>query len=157
MSSPRTLSNNGSPIFRSALAFEICANLVGAASFILAPRWTLSLVVLPGVALTPLSVTFFQWLGGVTLALSTPLALAYPNTETGIANRRTAYWTLGAGEAVLLAVMMGQYDANRRIFTNKAVAGTFGMLGATLAWRLYALLVRPNTLMGTVTLKERRQ
>ena len=144
-------------VFRIALLSEISANIVGAASFILAPRWCLSLVLLPRVAPTPLSVTFFQWLGGIALALSGPLALAYPNTQSGIANRRTAYWTLGAGEAVLLGLMAVQHDANRRIFTDKAILGTVGMLGSVLAWRLYALLVKPQELMGTVQMAGKRQ
>lgn len=118
-------------------------NLVGAAGFIFAPRWTLSMVLLPTVAITPLTVSLFQWLGGIVLALSTPLALAVNGSTE---SRRQAYWTLGAGEVGLLAVMALQHQQNGQIFTAKAIGGTWLTLAATLGWRLYCLLVKPEIL-----------
>ncbi|KAK5000350.1 hypothetical protein LTR66_000768 [Elasticomyces elasticus] len=144
-----TIKSTGHPYFRAALLFEACANLFGATIFTLAPRYTLSLLATSSVQITPLAVTLSQWLGGLTLALATPLVLAYPNTPEGIASRPTVYWTLGAGELCVVAIMGWQYMSNTSGMTARALAMSMGVLGGTLLGRLWVLIARPD-LMGRV-------
>jgi len=77
------------------------------------------------------------------LALTTPLVLAYPNTVAGIANRSTCYWTLGAGEAALVPIMLWQYLSGESAFSDGALIGAIGILGGTLAARMFLLGMKP--------------
>lgn len=130
-------------ILRNALLTEIGMNFIGAAGFILLPRWCLSLVLLPAATPpSPLSISLFQWLGALTLTLNVPLAHAL--IEGSPQARRQAYLTLGAGEVSLLAVMVAQRAANAAIFNSTAVTGTVFALGSALGWRAYCLLMRPD-------------
>lgn len=143
-----------SSVFRKALLFESFADLVGGSGMILAPTTFLRFLLHPTVLATPLAVQLTQWLGGIVLALNTPLLLAYPDTPRAIASRPIAYWTLAAGEVALLGVMglqmlvPGVMEA-QNVLTERAMGATWLVLGSTLAWRLYVLLVNPE-MMGTV-------
>ena len=122
---------------------------------ILFPQQILSLMTHSTAPVTPLSTELLQWLGGLALALTTPLLLSYPNTAAGVASRYTTYWTLGAGEAFLIALMGYQGLSGTSAFTARAMVASSGVLGATLAWRLYALILKPEIVGQVVDEKKR--
>ena len=150
-----------SSVFKKALLFEGCANLVGGSGMILAPTTFLRFLLPTTVLVTPLAVQLTQWLGGIVLALNTPLLLAYPDTKEGIASRPTAYWTLAAGEVALLGVMGLQMlkpsaVGAQNVLTERAMGATWLVLGSTLAWRLYVLLVKPEMMGSAAGLKDKK-
>lgn len=144
--------STGTSLFRSALLIESSFNIVGGLTMLLYPTQVLSSMTYapptfsttPAATITPLSAQLVQWLGGLVLALTTPLLLSCPNTAAGVASRYTTYWTLGMGEVCLLGVMAMQWVQGSSVFTGRVLAGSAGVLGVTLAWRVYAIILRPE-------------
>lgn len=141
--------NTGTTLFRSALLIESAMNIFGGSGMILFPSAILRSMTYPTTPITPAATNLMQWLGGLVIALSTPLLLSYPNTVAGVASRYTTYWTLAAGEVVLMSVMAVQATSGRNAVTGRFVGAAWGILGVTLAWRVYALVFRPE-MIGSV-------
>jgi len=139
-----SVTNTGTSLFRNALLIESAANIFGGAAMLLIPHKILSWMTHTTTPITPLSTNLVQWLGGLVIALATPLVMSYPNTALGIASRYTTYWTLGAGEVCIIAVMAVQSMSGRCAFTSTAVMGSIAVLGPTLAWRVFCLVYKPE-------------
>ncbi|MCJ1285605.1 hypothetical protein MMC26_004946 [Xylographa opegraphella] len=131
-------------IMRSALLIEALSNILGAIPMIFLTRPLLTLI--SSSAPSPLAVSLTQWLGGLICGLAAPLLLAYPNTRRAIESRTTVYWTLGAGEGALVPLMLWQYMSQGQGsgLPGGFLLGAAGVLGATAAWRLWVMLVRPE-------------
>ena len=141
--------STGTSLFRNALLVECVANIVGGTGFLLAPEQILSMMTHQSAPITPLSTSLLQWMGALVLALTTPLALSYPNTAAGVGSRATTYWTLGLGEVFLISLMGFQQLSGRSPFTGRFVVGAIAVLSPTLAWRVWCLVYRPEW-MGSV-------
>jgi len=123
---------------------ESLANITGGIGMLLFPNSVLYWMTKTSTPITPLHLELVQWLGGVVLALTTPLLLAYPNTIAGIINRSTCYWTLGAGEAALVPIMAWQLMSGQSSFSDNSLIGGIAVLGGTLAYRAFVLNMKPE-------------
>ncbi|MCJ1290310.1 hypothetical protein MMC34_001846 [Xylographa carneopallida] len=131
-------------IVRSALLIEALSNILGAIPMVFLTRPLLSLI--SSAAPSPLAISLTQWLGGLVCGLAAPLLLAYPNTKRAMESRTTVYLTLGAGEGVLIPVMLWQYmsEGQGSGLPGGFLLGAAGVLAATAVWRLWVMLVRPE-------------
>ena len=90
-----------------------------------------------------------QWLGGLTLALMTPLLLAVPNTKSGIESRPVVYSTMLSMEVALLLLIAWQAIAGDTL-SPKALASVAGSLTGPILWRIWVLKYEPE-IMGRYT------
>jgi len=130
-------------IIRYAMAIEAAFNVLGAAGVVLAPRSILSFMASSPSQITPLAVTFTQWIGGMVVALTVPLMLCLPNTRRAVESRTTTYWALAAGEGFLVPMFLWQMGEESG-FTRKALVAGAVQLGVLVGWRLYVLLRKPE-------------
>ncbi|KAI7112219.1 hypothetical protein KC343_g16694 [Hortaea werneckii] len=142
---------NGTRIFRYALLGEAAINIAGAIPIILNPDSMLKLLVRGPTMINPATRTLTQWFGGLTLALTVPILLSYPNPHPSrgsssevMARRRTTYLTLGAGELALGTIMAAQYILGDSGLTDNALLAGMGMMGGIAAMRGFFLYVRPS-------------
>jgi hypothetical protein len=139
-----SIQTAGTDFFRNGLLIESAANIGGGLAMIMFPKTLLSWMTKPATLVSPLSINLMQWVGGVVLALTTPLLLAYPNTVAGILSRPTCYWTLGAGEVALVPIMLWQYLSGESAFDDKSLLLGAAALGGTLAYRTFVLSTKPE-------------
>ncbi|KAI7282174.1 hypothetical protein KC345_g3674 [Hortaea werneckii] len=142
---------NGTRLFRYALLGEAAINIAGAIPIILNPDSMLKLLVKGPTMINPATRTLTQWFGGLTLALTVPILLSYPNPHPSrwsssevMARRRTTYLTLGAGELALGTIMAAQYLLGDSGLTDNALLAGMGMMGGIAAMRGFFLYVRPS-------------
>jgi len=142
---------NGTRLFRYALIGEAAINIASAIPIILNPDSILKLLVRGPTMINPGTRTLTQWFGGLTLALTVPILLSYPNPHASrgsssdvMARRRTTYLTLGAGELALGTIMAAQYLLGDSGLTDGALLGGMGTMGGIAAMRGFFLYVRPS-------------
>ncbi|KAI6973750.1 hypothetical protein KC332_g4718 [Hortaea werneckii] len=142
---------NGTRLFRYALLGEAAINIASAIPIILNPDNILKLLVRGPTMINPATRTLTQWFGGLTLALTVPILLSYPNPHASrgsssdvMARRRTTYLTLGAGELALGTIMAAQYLLGDSGLTDGALLGGMGTMGGIAAMRGFFLYVRPS-------------
>ncbi|KAI6844699.1 hypothetical protein KC327_g3834 [Hortaea werneckii] len=142
---------NGTRLFRYALLGEAAINIASAIPIILNPDSILKLLVRGPTMINPATRTLTQWFGGLTLALTVPILLSYPNPHASrgsssdvMARRRTTYLTLGAGELALGTIMAAQYLLGDSGLTDGALLGGMGTMGGIAAMRGFFLYVRPS-------------
>ncbi|KAI7370531.1 hypothetical protein KC354_g1205 [Hortaea werneckii] len=161
---------NGTRLFRYALLGEAAINIASAIPIILNPDSILKLLVRGPTMINPATRTLTQWFatltaspilnavlrsshrfGGLTLALTVPILLSYPNPHASrgsssdvMARRRTTYLTLGAGELALGTIMAAQYLLGDSGLTDGALLGGMGTMGGIAAIRGFFLYVRPS-------------
>jgi len=133
-------------IIRYAFALESAFNVLGAAGMLLTPRSILTFLASSPSQITPLAVSLTQWFGAVVFALTAPLILCLPNTRRAVESRTTTYWTLAAGEGILVPLFLWQLGNGEEGsgFTRQALVMGAVQLGALVGWRLYVLLRRPE-------------
>lgn len=128
------------------MVLEAAFNILGAIPMLFFPSTVASLMTSTGAA-SPATAQLLQWLGALTLGLTPQLLLALQNTKTAIESRATVYVTLGAGEAMLIPVMLWQAGVgDEGGFTGKALVRAAGVLLVPLVWRVYVLGWRPELL-----------
>ncbi|KAI7352804.1 hypothetical protein KC354_g11823 [Hortaea werneckii] len=142
---------NGTRLFRYALLGEAAGNIASAIPMILNPDSILRLLVRGPTMINPATRSFTQWFGGMTLALTVPILLSYPNphpkqgsSSDVMARRRTTYFTLGAGELALGTIMAAQFLLGDSSLTDDALLGGMGIMGGIAAMRGFFLYVRPS-------------
>ncbi|PSK33487.1 hypothetical protein B9Z65_7374 [Elsinoe australis] len=135
-------------LIQSALLLEFLGNLTGGLGFLLAPRLSLSFFVRDSTLITPLSLSLLQMLGGITIALAVPLVVAYPDTPSGVTHRRSAYLTLGAGEAMIVPLMLAWRGSEGCPFSDGFVFGGAGVLAGICAFRAYVLGFKPELMQA---------
>ncbi|KAI6796990.1 hypothetical protein KC363_g3214 [Hortaea werneckii] len=142
---------NGTRLFRYALLGEAAINIASAIPIILNPDSMLKFLVRGPTMINPATRTLTQWFGGLTLALTVPILLSYPNPHPSrgsssdvMARRRTTYLTLGAGELALGTIMAAQYLLGDSGLTDGALLGGMGTMGGIAAMRGFFLYVRPS-------------
>ncbi len=152
-SSPSTIeidrSHDGETI-RKAFAIEAFFNLLSL-PVITHPRAVLSFLLLDSRQVNPASILFAKLFTGVVVgALTTGLLYSYRNTKKAIESRRSIYWILGMGEAVLLPILVSEYlkgGGRDAAISPRAALGAICCLLPPLLWRFYALFVHPE-MMG---------
>ncbi|KAJ8608660.1 hypothetical protein MRB53_039544 [Persea americana] len=103
---------------RAAFLVEAAGNLFGAAAMLLYPDAIVKLVTPTGIS-TATSASFMQWMGALVVGLTPQLFLVFPDTPRAIASRPLVYWTLFAGEAALVPLMLWQLlQGNGGLTTN---------------------------------------
>lgn len=111
---------------------------------------------------TASAATLLQWIGALFIGMTPQLFLALPNSKQAIESRRTVYWTLGAGEATLVPLLLWQAAKSAAAsgevlekvgakvglggqgFSTKVLLGAAVMLGTPLLGRAYVLFWRPE-------------
>jgi hypothetical protein len=88
------------------MTIEAGLNVFGASIMLMYPSRILSYMVTNPSESKVASAALVQWLGALTCGLAVPLLRAIPNTRGAIESRRTVYFTLGAGEALLNPIML---------------------------------------------------
>ncbi|KAF2162406.1 hypothetical protein M409DRAFT_27031 [Zasmidium cellare ATCC 36951] len=76
------MSSLGLTPFKSALAFEIFANVVSLPSLLLNPDSALSLLVANPAQITPATRSLTQWFGGVVAFVTVPLILSWSEPKS---------------------------------------------------------------------------
>ncbi|KAF2704578.1 hypothetical protein K504DRAFT_449567 [Pleomassaria siparia CBS 279.74] len=93
------------------------------------------------------SVTLLQWLGALSCSLAVPLLVGLPTDVQAPERRKSAYWTLLAGEAFLVPTMLIQAAAGneeRGGITTKALVIAAAVLAPPALGRVYVLLRKPE-------------
>jgi len=139
-----SILHSGTQLFRNALLLEAGANVIGGIGMIAFPASFLGSMIKSSAQVTALSTTLFQWSGGLAIALAAPLLLGYPNTAFGIANRYSAYITLGAGEACVLAIIAGQMMSEDRALTDTALLSVVALFAPILSLRVWCMAFKPE-------------
>jgi hypothetical protein len=115
--------------------------------FLTHPRFILSHILLSPSQINPALILFTRLFGGLIAGVLGPLLLfsAHSSPE----GRKTAYWSLGLGEGLLIPLLIGEAlkggDASKGAALSVKVAlGSVGCLAPPLAWRIYTLFARPE-------------
>ncbi|MCJ1409938.1 hypothetical protein MMC19_004022 [Ptychographa xylographoides] len=137
---------NPGTIIRYAFAVEAFFNIFGAIPMLFTPARLLSNLTVDPV--TPLACSLTQWLGALVLSLTVPLLLCLPNTKRAVESRPTVYWTLGAGEAAAVVVMLVQLANGGNGFGITFLRVSILNLGGLCAWRAWVLGYRPEWVGG---------
>ena len=140
-------SQSGSPI-RFAFLLEATLNLF-TLPLITHPRPTLSLLLANPSHITPATILFARFFGGIVVfGLTSALLIGATNTRNGIESRRPTYVLLGLGEAALIPVLLAELGKGRgeaALSTGMAWGGV-ACLVPTALWRVYVLGFRPGLL-----------
>jgi len=151
-----TASNTSKPMIASpnapgraiktAFLAEATLNLFGGLGMVLKPQWFLTKMRSDGSRAPPPGPALFQWLGGMTIALSLPLFLGSRDTKDAVYSRRLLYYLLGAGEMVPILVMMWQLTLpeTERGLSVRGVLASVACLAPSLVWRGYCLFWRED-------------
>ncbi|MCJ1392961.1 hypothetical protein MMC18_005833 [Xylographa bjoerkii] len=131
---------------RWALIIEAGTSLLTSTFMLLKPFTLLQFISASSSPPDPLAASMLQWLGGLTLALATPLLLAVTNTKSGIESRPIVYSTMLSMEVALLPLLAWQAMTGSTL-SPKALANVAGGLMGPILWRLWVLGYRPE-LMG---------
>lgn len=145
-------------IIQSALIFEALVTFPPGALLVVAPNWTLSKLlptttILAGIPSSTTSLA--QMVGSLIIALTVPLAMSIPDRPQIAETRRTAYWLLGAGEALLIPLLLvkeGSSGFEDGILKTGAV-----QMAPFLIWRAIVLLGKPEWLAGGSASETKRQ
>lgn len=144
-------------LIQVAFAVEALFNTPAVISLLFFPSQILKYLLatpLPSLELNATATLLGQAFGAVVFALTVQILLAYPDTQGCAGKRKLVYWTLGAGEAGLVPLLL--WEAFRASDESKAVgvwAGGFSRrasLGGAvngvllLGWRIWALWWRPE-------------
>lgn len=148
-------------LIQTAFAIEACLNLPGIIALIFFPSQTLKAFLaspLPSIELNDSAILLARAVGVCILGLTPQLLLAYPNTKDAVGKRKIVYWTLGAGEAGLIPLLL--WEAFRASDQQKAAgvwAGGFSRQAALMCaanlvplvlWRVYVFTVKPHWFEG---------
>jgi hypothetical protein len=156
---------------KTAFLAEATLNLFGGLGMVLKPQWYFPFPSAPKLQATshigmeidenhrfltkmrsdgslapPPGPALFQWLGGMTIALSLPLFLGSRDTKDAVYSRRLLYYLLGAGEMVPILVMMWQLTLpeTERGLSVRGVLASVACLAPSLVWRGYCLFWRED-------------
>ncbi|MCJ1385688.1 hypothetical protein MMC17_008811 [Xylographa soralifera] len=132
-----------------ALVVEAGISVFTGAFMVVKPFTLLQMISASSSPPDPLAAAMLQWLGGLTLALITPLLLAVPNTKSGIESRPVVYSTMLSMEVALLPLIAWQAMIGNTL-SPKALANVAGGLMGPILWRIWVLKYRPE-LMGRYT------
>ncbi|KAL8661215.1 MAG: hypothetical protein Q9202_005817 [Teloschistes flavicans] len=146
-----------SPI-QIALALEAGLNIFGATIMLLFPRPMLAFLSSPPSrtasnpnpnTVSPTAIQLLRWLAALVYGLTPQLLLALPSSRSARDKRWLAYVTLGAGEGVLIVMMLWQAllrESGDGALTRRALLGCVVGLTPFMVWRVYVLGVRPGML-----------
>lgn len=141
--------------FQTALAFEISGNALPLPFLLLSPDKVLTYILAnPALHITPATRHLLQWNGTFLAAFTVPLVLSWAKPAPGPKGdmqrgvRRCTYTMLAAGEAILSAMLVGQYlrqDVVEGVKTSVLTGGLMN-LGMVLAMRALFLVWKPEWL-----------
>ena len=128
---------------------EGCLDILAGVCMLAMPSTLLEwMASLPKGEITSTVTAVFQWLGALFLGLTPQLFLAILNTRGAIESRPMVYYTLGAGDLVIVPLFMWQAwgaEGGSGI-TRKALGFAMGTLMSPLLFRAYVLFVKPSLL-----------
>lgn len=131
-------------VVRRAMAIEALLNL-GTLPLLLYPKELLSYVVSRPTEITDTAAIMAQLFGAIVVGALTPLLLlGVPNTRSAIESRRTIYYALGAGEAILIPFFLLQASSGDVGLTSRACIGVVSCLVPPVLWRAYVFLQKPE-------------
>ncbi|KAF4556431.1 Hypothetical protein D9617_1g083090 [Elsinoe fawcettii] len=133
-----TTFHPGLPFLPRLLAIESASNLLIGSLLILSPSTLLSAPCCS--ACLPADTQTMQYFGVCALAFSVPLALGFPDTVSGVAIRRAAYWSNALAEAALVPVLLWQ--AGKGEVEWGVACGVSAALVGVVGWRVYVLRER---------------
>lgn len=150
-------------LIRRLMFLEGTLNLLGAVPLLLFPTHLLQNYFCASAAdATASAATLLQWIGALFIGMTPQLFLALPNSRYAIESRRTVYWTLGAGEAALVPLLLWQAAKSAAAtgpvlemvsekagfgvqgLSTKVLIGMAVMLGMPMVGRAYVLFWRPE-------------
>lgn len=123
-------------------------NLCGAVPMLFYPGTALSYLS-SSLTPNPTAENLIQLLGALTVGITPQLFLALPDSKQAIESRRTVYITLGAGEVMmvpLLLWMAWKGENGGMGLSPKSCLMAALNLATPLAWRAYVLYIRPEML-----------
>jgi hypothetical protein len=134
-----------------ALGLEAFVNITSATAIIFYPNFCLSKVFPKSILTTtipPTTTTLFQVFGTLVYALTAPLLLAIPNGPHVACTRRVTYYTLGAGEVLMVALILTKLlgKVNDSGFSDRLLIGAVGSLAPICVWRAWCIWGNPNLL-----------
>lgn len=134
-------------VIQIALFLEALANVTGFISLIFYPesilRWAIaSNSILPDAEINRTTTLVARCAAMLIVALTPQLLLALPDSRDCVGKRKLVYWTLGVGEAGLIALFLWEAfreGAKEEIggFTKSASLVCAGNLVPFLAWRVF--------------------
>lgn len=144
-------------IIQSALIFEALVTFPPAAMLVVAPNWTLSKLlptatVLAGIPASTTSLA--QMVGSLIITLTVSLAMSIPNRPYITEIRRMTYWLLGAGEALLIPLLLAKEGSSG--FKDGILKTGALQMAPFLIWRATVLLGKPEWLTGGSALEKKR-
>ncbi|QDS74567.1 hypothetical protein FKW77_008035 [Venturia effusa] len=145
-------------IIQYALAFEALATAPPGALLAIAPNWVLSKLlptttILAGIPASTTSLA--QIVGALTVTLTVPLALSIPDRPHVAEVRRMAYWLLGAGEVLLIPLLLTKEGSSG--FEDGILRTGASQMAPFLIWRAIVLFGKPEWLAGGSKLEKKTQ
>lgn len=145
-------------IIQFALIFEALVTFPPGAMLVVAPNWTLSKLlptttILAGIPASTTSLA--QTVGSLLVALTVPLALSISDRPHVAETRRMAYWLLGAGEALLIPLLLAKEGSSG--FEDGILKTGAVQMAPFLVWRVIVLLGKPEWLAGGSASEKKRQ
>jgi hypothetical protein len=148
---------NPGTVVRAELALESIANVPFAILALFYPRSILShLMVAPTSTITPAAEGLLQFIGTATVMVSVLLALAWPNTRSGMDLRRPIYLGVVAGELGMLVIFAGWLVRGEELsgFTRDGAVMSLLAMGPLALFRLFVIVVKPEW-FGKYAVKEK--
>jgi hypothetical protein len=152
---PSSVHNPTMPsIISLAFGLESCLNLGAGTVALVAPEWCLAQVVRHPSFASPTASLLVQTTGSLLYALTTPLLLCLsdpkPTDDTRARSalaerRRLVYYTLGAGEACLIPLLLWNWMRRRDAGMERGSLLSMALnLVPFLGWRAWCLWWRPQ-------------
>lgn len=145
-------------IIQSALIFEALVTFPPAAILIAAPNWALSKLlptttIMAGIPASTTSLA--QMVGALIVTLTVPLVMSVPNRPHIAETRRMTYWLLGAGEVLLILLLLAKEGTSG--FSDGILKTGAVQMAPFLIWRAIVLLGKPEWLAGGSTWEKKKQ
>jgi hypothetical protein len=136
-------TSQSSKIITWAFGIETAFNIGFGAAAVTFPVQILEQMARSPAFITPTATFLTQMTGGLVLSFAAPLAIGL---RAGPREKKMAYWILGAGEVVLIPLLVGKWlnGSDAGLSDNVKLLGMAGNLLPFLLWRAWCLGWRPQ-------------
>ena len=146
-------------IIQTAFGLEAVVQIASGLALITSPQSATNFLTsgpsMPSAIMPAITMDLFQLIGIALLALTTPLVMGLPEGPLAVERRRIAYYVLGGAEVLLVPFLSWKALTGSGGVQPARAIQLAGSMVPFLAFRIWAVWVKPEMLAAQVTSKKR--